>query len=177
MHKTAYNNAQNFYNKYCLNKNYTNVLDVGSWDGGNGNLRQIFGHLEYTGIDVQLGPNVDVVYSDNFPFDDNTFDLIVSSSCFEHVEFFWDLFLEMSRVLKPQGYMYICAPSSGPYHPEKCVSDSWRFYQDSWRSLVRYANRKQIPLLLVESYIDNTYLLPDANWIDSIGIFSKENSL
>lgn len=174
MHKTAYNNAQQFYNKYCSNQNFTNVLDVGSWDGGNGSLRGIFGHLQYTGIDVQLGPNVDVTYSEQFPFDNNSFDIIISSSCFEHVEFFWDLFLEMSRVLKSGGYMYICAPSSGPYHPQNCVSDSWRFYPDSWRSLVRYANKKQFPISLVESYIDKSYLPPDENWIDSVGIFVKE---
>jgi SAM-dependent methyltransferase len=175
MHKTAHQNATKFYEKYCsTNIENKQILDVGSWDGGNGNLRTIFGKGKYTGLDVQFGPNVDVVYDEAFPFNDNYFDIIVSSSCFEHVEFFWELFLEMSRVLKPQGYIYICAPSSGPYHPLHCVSDSWRFYPDSWRSLSKWANINNYPILLKESYIDKSYCPPDENWIDSIGIFTKE---
>lgn len=176
MHKTAYNNAKLFYEQYCSN-NILNksILDVGSWDGGNGNLRTIFGNGKYTGLDVQRGPNVDIIYTDIFPFDNNSFDIIVSSSCFEHVEFFWDLFLEMSRVLKPDGYMYICAPSAGPYHPQHCVSDSWRFYPDSWRSLTRWANKNKYDIILLNSYIDYSRILPDENWIDSVGIFRKNS--
>lgn len=175
MHKTAYNNAKLFYEQYCSNNiENKNILDVGSWDGGNGNLRTIFGKGKYVGLDVQRGPNVDITYTDTIPFHNCYFDIIISSSCFEHVEFFWDLFLEMVRVLKPNGYIYICAPSSGPYHPQSCVSDSWRFYSDSWRSLCRYANKNNYPLVLVDSYIDSAYIAPDENWLDSVGIFKKE---
>ncbi len=91
MHKSAYNNAQLFYNKYCKSDTTKRVLDVGSWDGGNGSLKSIFIGHNYTGLDVQVGPNVDVVgTSHNIPFDNSTFDIIVSSSCFEHDEFFLD---------------------------------------------------------------------------------------
>lgn len=175
MHKTAYNNAQKFYEKYCLDISSKSILDVGSWDGGNGNLRNIFGAGKYIGLDIQDGSNVDVTYTDIIPFDNDSFDIIVSSSCFEHVEFFWDLFLEMTRVLKSGGYMYICAPSSGPYHPENCTSDSWRFYPDSWRSLAKYAKLKNYNLSLIDSYIDETHIPPDENWLDSVGIFQKDN--
>ncbi len=79
----------------------------------------------------------------------------------------------MCRVLKTSGYIYICAPSSGPYHPAKCPSDSWRFYPDSWRSLSRWAIKNEHKINLVESYIDKNYYPPDDNWQDSIGIFHK----
>ena len=174
MHKSAYNNAQLFYNKYCKSDTTKRVLDVGSWDGGNGSLKNIFVGHNYIGLDVQAGPNVDVVgTSHNIPFDNSTFDIIVSSSCFEHDEFFWITFLEMCRVLKTSGYIYICAPSSGPYHPTKCPSDSWRFYPDSWRSLSRWAIKNEYKINLVESYIDKNHYPPDDNWQDSIGIFHK----
>jgi SAM-dependent methyltransferase len=176
MHHSAMLNAHKFAKKYINTTISQSVLDVGSWDGGNGNLRTVFDNSKYIGLDVQHGPNVDITYdSEHIPFSDNTFDIVVSSSCFEHVEHFWNLFLEMTRVLKIGGYMYINAPSSGPYHPEYCISDSWRFYPDSWRSLCRWANKNNYSLSLIESYIDTNFYPPDQNWQDSVGIFQKNN--
>jgi SAM-dependent methyltransferase len=174
MHKSAYNNAIKFYEKYCKNDiESKHILDVGSWDS-NGCLKPIFQKAQYIGLDVQSGPNVDVVSnSNNMPFNNEQFDIIISTSCFEHDEMFWLTFLEMCRVLKGGGYIYICAPSSGPYHPIGCPSDSWRFYPDSWRSLCRWAIKNNFDMKLVESYIDSSYYPPDDNWKDSIGIFRK----
>lgn len=175
MHKSAYINAQKFYDQYCNDIENKTVLDIGSWDGGNGCLKPIFKNAKYIGLDVQKGPNVDVVGSSyNIPFNNETFDIVVSSSCFEHDEFFWITFIEICRVLKNNGYIYICAPSAGPYHPDKCPSDSWRFYPDSWRSLSRWANLNKYNINLINSYIDYNYYPPDERWNDSIGIFKKE---
>lgn len=176
MHKSAYINAQKFLNKYCLqNIESKIVLDVGSWDGGNGNLRSIFQSAKYIGLDIQQGPNVDMIAnSHSIPLDNNSIDIIVSSSCFEHDPMFWITFLEMSRILKPDGYIYICAPSSGPYHPEKCPGDSWRFYPDSWLSLAQWSNKNNFNIHLIDSYIDTAHYAPDENWRDSIGIFTKK---
>lgn len=175
MHKSAYYNATSFYERYCKDNIQTKkVLDVGSWDS-NGCLKPIFKEAQYTGLDAQAGPNVDVVSNSNsMPFDNDQFDIIISTSCFEHDEMFWLTFLEMSRVLKAGGYIYICAPSSGPYHPHGCPSDSWRFYPDSWRSLAKWANKNNFHIKLVESYIDKSLYPPDDNWEDSVGIFTKE---
>lgn len=174
MHKSAYNNAQKFYHKYCeSNIESKKVLDVGSWSG-NGSLKPIFNKANYIGLDVQSGPNVDIVSNANeIPFESNYFDIIISSSCFEHDEMFWLTFLEMCRVIKSGGYIYICAPSAGPYHPEKCPSDSWRFYPDSWRSLSKWAKKNKYSIELIENYIDTNQIAPDEDWRDSIGIFKK----
>jgi SAM-dependent methyltransferase len=175
MHKSAYNNAIKFYKKYCKdNIQSKKILDVGSWDS-NGCLKPIFNEATYIGLDAQSGPNVDVVCNSNqIPFNNNEFDIIISTSCFEHDEMFWLTFLEMCRVLKTGGYIYICAPSSGPYHPYGCPSDSWRFYPDSWRSLSKWAVKNNFNIKLVESYVDSSFFPPDDNWQDSIGIFTKE---
>lgn len=173
MHKTAYINANKFYDKYCAN-NIENkkILEIGSW--GIQSLRPIFEKGNYTGLDIQNGLNVDVIASSHeMPFSDETFDVIISSSCLEHDEFFWLTFLEMSRVLRTNGYIYICAPSSGPYHPQMCPSDSWRFYPDSWRSLAKWSQKNNFNISLVESYIDTFRIMPDEDWKDSIGIFQK----
>jgi len=177
MHKSALLNAIKFYNKYCVDNISTKkIIDIGSWDGGNGSLRTVFNDGQYTGFDMQRGPNVDVVgNAHHMPFDDNVFDIAVSSSCFEHDPMFWLSFLEICRITKPSGFIYICAPSSGPYHPEKCPGDSWRFYPDSWYSLYLWAKHNKYNIELIEKYIDTTHYPPDENWQDSIGIFKKIN--
>ena len=45
----------------------------------------------YTGLDIIDGPNVDVVLSDpyEYPLESSRVDFIISSSSFEHTEFFW----------------------------------------------------------------------------------------
>lgn len=175
MHTTAYDNAQKFYDKYCKdNIQNKTILDIGSWDGGNGSLKNIFSLGKYIGLDIQKGPNVDIIGSSHdIPFRDNSFDIVVSSSCFEHDPMFWITFLEISRVIKPSGYIYVCAPSAGPYHPDKCPGDSWRFYPDSWFSLCLWSKKHQHNIELIETYIDKRYNPPDEDWQDSVGIFKK----
>jgi SAM-dependent methyltransferase len=68
------------------------------------------------------------------PFADGSVDVVLSSSCFEHSEFFWLLFLEILRVLRPEGLFYLNAPSNGPFH--RYPVDCWRFYPDSGNALV-----------------------------------------
>jgi predicted SAM-dependent methyltransferase len=167
MHISAYQNCLTFYKDFC--KDYTEklkVVDFGSYDV-NGSLKSIFKSHEYIGIDMASGPNVDIVCtSDTTPFEDNSIDVIVSSSNFEHDDFFWMTFLEMCRIVKPGGLIYINAPSAGPYHGYP--GDSWRFYADSWKSLVKWADKHEHTVQLVKSYIDTS-----EQWRDNIGIFRK----
>jgi len=177
MHHSAYVNAEKFYNKYCSdNIENKKILDVGSYDV-NGTLKPIFQKGNYIGLDMENGPNVDIVSNAHeIPFKDNHFDIVLSSSCFEHDDMFWETFLEMSRVLKPGGFMYVQAPSNGPYHG--WPGDNWRFYIDSWLALERWGKKKGYDLELVERYIDES--TPHAEhegvriWNDSVGIFKKK---
>jgi hypothetical protein len=167
MHQTAFNNAIQFVKKYCPKSKGLNVLDVGSYDI-NGCMKPLFPDAEYIGMDMEDGPNVDLVSSaHNIPLSDNSQDVVVSSSCFEHDPMFWLSFLEMSRVLKPKGFMYINAPSAGHYHPYP--NDCWRFYADSWKSLAEYGQMSGLNVSLIESYIDKKCF-----WHNSVGIFTKK---
>lgn len=169
MHPTAYRNAEKFYEKYCKdNIENKTVLDVGSCDV-NGTMKPIFSNCRsYVGLDQCEGKNVDVVSSShNVPMVDESFDIIISSSCFEHDPLFWLTFKEMCRVVKTHGYIYIQAPSIGPYHAHPI--DCWRFYADSWKGLEMWGKHLEYNISLVESYIDNS----DGLWHDSIGIFHK----
>ena len=136
----------------------------------NGTLRSFAPEdSEYIGVDLQSGPGVDVVLPSPvwFPFN-MEFDLIVSTSCFEHDPMFWVTFKEMIRVLKPSGFIYISAPSNGPYHGYP--GDCWRFYPDSAKALETWSHLCGYPVTLVE-----TFLVPPRRdiWTDNVMIFGK----
>jgi SAM-dependent methyltransferase len=176
MHYSAYKNAEKFRTNY-LPSDISNlrIIDIGSYDV-NGTLRPIFDSGYYIGLDMEKGPNVDIVSKANdIPFKDSYFDVVLSSSCFEHDDFFWETFLEMCRVLKPGGFMYIQAPSNGPYHG--WPGDNWRFYIDSWKSLSKWGFKNGYKIDLIESYIDTTTQDPNSKriWDDSIGIFKMQD--
>lgn len=169
MHKSAYINAQRFYSKYCQeNIEQKTILDIGSQDF-NGTMKPIFQKAKlYIGLDQTEGKNVDIVSSShNIPLPNESFDIVISSSCFEHDPMFWLTFKEMCRLIKNNGYIYICAPSMGPYHGFPI--DNWRFYKDSWKSLESWGLFNNYAIKLVESYIDTS----DNLWHDSVGIYIK----
>ena len=169
MHPTAYENCVKFYEKYIKNivtHQSIKVIDFGAYNV-NGCLRPIFENCDYKGIDMASGPNVDIVcIGDKTPFDKDTIDVVTSSSNFEHDDCFWMTFLEMCRIIKPGGLIYVNVPSSGPYHGYP--GDCWRFYADSWKSLAKWANKNGYNIELVESYIDKRGV-----WQDNVGIFKK----
>ena len=184
MHLTAYDNCLRFYDKYVVPKKNTEVsgegtgkgteygtgqicvIEFGSYDV-NGTLRPIFEGCQYTGLDLSPGPGVDVVVEPGMPIplDAESADIVLSSSNFEHDPCFWETFLEMCRLVKPGGYIYINAPSAGPYHG--FPGDAWRFYSDSWKYLANWANKQGHQIELVESYIDDRSV-----WRDNVGIFT-----
>src|SRR5690349_5475835 len=110
MHDTAYEIGREFFT-IDVGKS-ARVLDVGS-QNVNGTLRD-FAPVdgEYVGVDVAGGTGVDLILEDpyKYPFKSKSFDVVVSSSCFEHDQMFWLTFLEMIRVTKPHGCVYINAP-------------------------------------------------------------------
>lgn len=87
---------------------------------------------EYVGLDVMEGPNVDVVgdVHDLGPhFEPEQFDAVVSYSVFEHVAMPWKAALEISRILKPGGLVYIATHHDFPIH--ELPWDFWRFGFDA----------------------------------------------
>ena len=169
MHISAYKNCTSFYEEFCKKAiEKLKVVDFGSYDV-NGCLKPIFKEHDYIGIDMAEGRNVDIVCTnDNTPFENDSIDVILSSSSFEHDDFFWMTFLEMCRITKPGGLIYINAPSAGPYHAHP--GDNWRFYADSWKALAKWADKNNYKIELLKSYIDKS-----EQWCDSVGIFRKNS--
>ncbi len=70
--------------------------------------------FKYTGLDIEAGPNVDLVPAHNFlwnEIEDETFDLCISGQTFEHNPFFWVTFSEIARIPHPEGLCDHCPRS------------------------------------------------------------------
>jgi len=93
------------------------VLDVGSGDI-NGNNRHLFENCKYEGNDVIEANNVTIVSkTKDLPLEDNTFDTIISTECFEHDPEYKDSFSKIYKMLKPNGlFCFTCAGWGRPEH-------------------------------------------------------------
>ena len=104
MHKTSIKHAKLFIDSYFTKK--SKILEVGSQSVNSITFKEILDNKhEYLGVDIVSGKNVDIVQDDPYkiPLNNDTFDAVVSTSAFEHTEFFWLTFNEIIRVLKPNG--------------------------------------------------------------------------
>ena len=173
MHPTAMQNCQQFFATYAgaFHDAHTRVIEIGSQDI-NGSLRACCpSRFEYCGVDFVAGKGVDVVLDDPYvlPFDTTSVDIVVTSSCLEHSEMFWVLFLEAMRILRPHGLLYVNVPSNGEFH--RFPVDCWRFYPDSGPALVTWAKRNGLNPALLESYTSEQ--IGDV-WNDYVAVFVKD---
>jgi SAM-dependent methyltransferase len=100
--------------EYFIDKN---VLDVGSGDI-NGNNRFLFKNCKYEGNDVIQAPNVTIVSkTKNLPYENETFDTIISTECFEHDPTYKESFLKIYDMLKKDGlFCFTCASTGRAEH-------------------------------------------------------------
>lgn len=171
MHPSAMSNGKLFFDTYVARLVDVTVVDIGAQDV-NGSLRGVCpASARYVGVDFQNARGVDVVLTAPYslPFDDEFVDVVVSSSCFEHSEMFWLVFMEVLRILKPSGIFYLNAPSNGAFH--RYPVDCWRFYPDSGKALVAWAHRCGVNAALLESYIAHQQI---DIWNDFVAVFVKD---
>jgi SAM-dependent methyltransferase len=171
MHLSSLQHMKQLVDAYLDRSRPLRVLDLGSYDV-NGTYRTLFDSPEwtYTGLDLSAGPGVDVVLKDpyRFPLASQSFDLVISGQAFEHVEMFWQSWLEMLRVTRTGGMLFLIAPSRGPEH--RFPQDCWRFYPDGYRALAKWG-----ACGLVEVHTDwEPHPDPDSShWGDTVGVFRK----
>ena len=93
------------------------VLDVGSGDI-NGNSRGLFENCIYMGNDVTDAPNVTIVCkTKDLPMENEYFDTIISSECFEHDPEYRESFIKIFDLLEPNGlFCFTCASTGRPEH-------------------------------------------------------------
>jgi len=169
MHSSSLENMQKCFERYVWGgwsrgRELIRVLDIGGADV-YGSYADIFSEtrFEYVAADVEPGPGGDLVLEDPYRlrYDDGTVDIAISGQVFEHVEFFWETFREMCRVVTPEGLIFLIAPSAGPIH--RYPVDCWRFYPDAYTALARYGGVE-----LIDCRLDDR-----GPWNDLVGVFSR----
>lgn len=136
--------------------------------------------VDYIGIDLMPGPNVDLVMPKpyTFPIASRSVDFVLSGAVFEHVPFPWASVLEIGRVLKPGGYAFITVPSRGHQHN---VYDCWRYYPDSFRALAAWSRLNVVEIFydappLVSGLDHHDYAAIDTKhsyWGDTVAVLRK----
>ena len=173
MHQSSYELMQALHEKHLDKAAPLRIGDLGAMDI-NGCYKPIFTEAAWTyaGIDLEPGPNIDIVLRDPYSWaeiPDGAFDLLISGQALEHIEFFWLTFREISRVLSPKGRAFIIAPSGGPEHHYPV--DCWRFYPDAYRALAKWSG-----LTLLECGLqppEATWEDGSQQWRDCWGVFQK----
>jgi len=182
MHTSAMAHMKLSVDTYLRKNRHYDVLDFGSQAAGNGRTHRevlVDYDINYVGVDVVAGDNVDVVMAKPYriPMKTNSVDVVITGSAFEHIPFMWASFLEISRVLRPGGLILLTAPSRGHIHFEM---DCWRFYPDSMRALAAFARME-----LLEAHTDMPPKHPEGGvdyakvdyvrnyWGDTAAVFRK----
>ncbi|TMD58715.1 MAG: class I SAM-dependent methyltransferase [Chloroflexi bacterium] len=172
MHASSMQHMHDLVSRYLQPNVSLRIVDIGSYDV-NGSYRDLFDKpgWRYRGVDLEAGPNVDVVLSSpyKFPLPSNSADLIISGQAFEHIEFFWLSWSEMVRVLRPGGLIFLIAPSRGPEHLHPV--DCWRFLPAGYRALAKYAG--DLDVLEVTTDWEAHSDQDSALWGDTVGVFRK----
>lgn len=167
MHSSSLRHVQDLLSRYSVHGG--TVVDIGSMDV-NGTYRNLLAGCRYIGIDMEPGPGVDRVASTpyRYPVASASADLVISGQAFEHMEFFWLAWLEMCRIAKPHGLLFLLAPSRGPEH--RYPVDCWRFYPDGFRALAKWAG---VSLLEVSTDWQDDPEPDSAPWGDTVGVFRR----
>jgi SAM-dependent methyltransferase len=118
------------------------VLDAGA---GEGQYRQFLQHARYVGVDLAVG-DVQWNYAgleavsdlSRLPFEANTFDAVLCTQVLEHVREPKQVLCEISRVLKPEGHLYLSTPQSSHQHQKPY--DYYRYTSFGLRYLLEEAD-------------------------------------
>ena len=180
MHSSALINLDRFFKIYLKNFNNPKIIDFGGAASlpNKKTALDILKEYEnvnynYTSIDVAKGNNVDIVLKNPYIFNEiekESIDIVISTSTIEHVEFFWLSFLEILKILKPNGLLYINVPSNGDFH--RYEKDCWRYYPDSAKALVNWGKYNNFNPILLENYTSKQIL--EGGWNDYVAVILKD---
>ena len=113
------------------NKPGLRILEIGSREvTGKSGARKNFSNATYIGFDLYPGNNVDIVGDahklSSYFAGEAKFDIIYSSSCFEHFAMPWVVAIEISKLLKVGGIVFVETHFSFASHERP-----WHFFQFS----------------------------------------------
>jgi SAM-dependent methyltransferase len=114
------------------------LLEIGSRNVTGVVWRSAFqSSVTYTGLDIHEGDNVDLVgdvhtVSSQLPRDH--YDAVFSISVFEHLAMPWQAVIEINRIMKPGGLLYISTHPTIP--PHELPWDFWRYSSETFKALL-----------------------------------------
>jgi SAM-dependent methyltransferase len=162
----------------------TAIGDVGSGDI-NGNNKFLFDDCHYEGNDIMDAKNVTIVSrTKDLPFEDESFDTIISTECFEHDPEYKESWLKIYKMLKPNGlFVFTCAaPPRGehgtrrswPMHNYGCVAQIADM-QDYYKNLTHKDLNEVLELNKTFS-VWNTYYETTSYDLYFVGIKKSDNN-
>lgn len=186
MHDSAYEHMKKSVESHLDAMKHSRIVDIGSCMVGgqkksHRSIVENYNHT-YTGVDVVEGENVDIVLKEPYrlPLQSNIADAILCGQVFEHVPFFWVSFIEMARLLKVGGYLFMTVPSRGHVHNGNGTMDAWRFYPDSMRSLAAFSGLELVsvhtdlpPRFPKSRNYDYTKVTDYTYWGDTVAVFKR----
>ncbi len=161
MHESSLKRMQWFKDTYLDKDKRQKILDVGSYNV-NGCYKEIFNdeHIEYNGLDMVDGPNVDIVPEKPYKWNeivDDSYECVISGQALEHIEFFWVTVSEIIRVTKKGGLICIIAPNGFKEH--RYPVDCWRFFTDGMVALTKYYQ-----LEIIHAHTNAAPSVEDESW-------------
>ena len=112
------------------------LLEIGSRARSGNVHRHLFSpSVDYVGLDIKEGPNVDVV-GDAHELRHHVganFDFAFSTAVFEHLLMPWKVAIEMGHVLNMGGVALVASHACFPLHEEPW--DFWRYSRNAWKGL------------------------------------------
>jgi hypothetical protein len=169
MHASSLENLQKCHDRYVVpaglaDREQVSVLDIGGANV-NGSYRDVFSgpQYQYRAADIAAGEGVDIVLDDPYhvPLADASVDIVLSGQMLEHCEYFWLAFQEMVRLVKPDGFIFLIAPSAGPIH--RYPVDCYRFYPDAYAALAKLAG----------CHLQAVWQDERGPWQDLVGVFAR----
>lgn len=135
--------------------NNVKVIDCGSLDV-NGSLRDMFTNSDYLGVDIVSGKNVDLVSAiKNLPYENATFDAVISGEMLEHDESWKESLEKMYKLCKKGGLIAISAAGKDrPEHGTRRTGAIWGTAPDYYMNIEEHHIRSvYTPDMFTESEV------------------------
>ncbi len=130
------------------------VLDAGA---GDSPYRALFAHTRYEAADICKRTAHGYAHVQhvcdlaNIPVEGGRYDLALCTQVLEHVSEPRSVLLELHRVLKPGGQLWISAPLC--YEEHEVPHDYYRYTQFGWRHLMQNAGFEILEIAWVQGYL------------------------
>jgi SAM-dependent methyltransferase len=118
-------------------REYERLVEIGSRARCGVVRKDIFEGKTYTGVDVLQGENVDLLadaHQLSRHFKPESVDAVFSLNTFEHLAMPLQVILEMNKILRPGGLVFLDAPQTIGLH--EMPWDFFRFSDRAWESLL-----------------------------------------